>query len=456
MNKRKAFEALLFENALSKGSQRVMNNAKMIPDLADAIRDDVRSNPSVFPAGSKQKFQKASDEELANWFLENLDKIERAGYEGTVYSRDGVNNEWIARRYIAGSHNWEDLIGVMNMNLRDWYLLKNRNMLDAAHQDLFKFNGVRDVGRYLSTHYHDKLKQVRDAAAQAAVKKIAKTAKIVDNDDYTIYTVFNWAGARAVGMGTQWCTANSEQDTNYKNYASKAMLFQMFPKDAEETNIHKGGKVITGPEKYQFDAGSHSFMDISDTPVKASAIREKFPYLYYDLVRSLSDNKSKLQTAIDDMVNDPAMGSPPAKVMPYKIDDEIRKLKYFIEAGFFTDKKRPPKEELPGDVTQSLPSPVQQPPEGNQQMENVDKDVAAMLESLKKYDKKLMESVAPVLEKKSKPDFLDVDKDGDKDEPMKKANSEKADKESEISESTEVDQEVLAWMKRFNKLGKMG
>jgi hypothetical protein len=121
-------ESLLMEAvALTKGSQRVMNDKNLVANLADSVRDDARSHPSAFPAGSSRTFQKAPDEQLAQWFLENIDKIEKEGYEGTVYSRDGVNSEWIVRRYIAGSHNWEDLTGVMNMNLRDWYLLKNRN-----------------------------------------------------------------------------------------------------------------------------------------------------------------------------------------------------------------------------------------------------------------------------------------------------------------------------------------
>lgn len=85
-------------------------------------------------------------------------------------------------------------------------------------------------------------------------------------------------------------------------------------------------------------------------------------------------------------------------------------------------------------------------------MENIDKDVAAMLETLKKYDQKLTESVAPVLEKKSKPDFLDVDSDGDKKEPWKKAEKDKEEK-SEIDEG--VDPEVLDWMKRFARLGNI-
>ena len=119
MNLHEVFAIFLVEAALTKGSLRVIKDKNLVAGLADAVRDDSRMNPKVFPPNSSKIFSKASDEEVANWFLENIDAIERAGYEGTIYSRDGVNNEWIARRYIAGSHTWEDLIGVMNMNLRD-------------------------------------------------------------------------------------------------------------------------------------------------------------------------------------------------------------------------------------------------------------------------------------------------------------------------------------------------
>ena len=130
-------------------------------------------------------------------------------------------------------------------------------------------------------------------------------------------------------------------------------------------------------------------------------------------------------------------------------------------------------------------------------MENVDKDVAAMLESLKKYDI-LKESVAPVLtarkidEKKGgKPEWLeDAEKKsenkegesdsegGELDEDTHLAGGKKSkwsdkpedhfkgpidkiadkfkkkdDKKEEVKE--EADQEVLSWMKRFSNLGKM-
>lgn len=81
-------------------------------------------------------------------------------------------------------------------------------------------------------------------------------------------------------------------------------------------------------------------------------------------------------------------------------------------------------------------------------MENVDPDVAAMLKTLQGYDKMVAES-------NKKPDFLDVDKDGDKKEPWKKAEKEKAEpKKDEVKESKDVDPEVLEWMARLAKVAR--
>jgi len=55
-----------------------------------------------------------------------------------------------------------------------------------------------------------------------------------------------------------------------------------------------------------------------------------------------------------------------------------------------------------------------------------------------------------------KPDFLDFDKDEDKKEPMTKAlkdKEEKEDKKEDVKES--ADEDILAWMARFSKLGNM-
>jgi hypothetical protein len=396
--------------ALTKGSQRVMNDRRLVAGLADTMRDDARSHPHNFPPNSSRTFQKAPDEELAQWFLENLDKIEKEGYEGTIYSRDGVYSDWIVRRYIAGAHNWEDITGVMNMNLRDWTILKNRNLLDPNHKDIPKFNSVRDIGKYMNTHYEDKLRDVRDAAKNAARNKMAKSVKLIDNDDYRVYTTLNRAAGCALGLGTQWCTANSSSGTHFHNYSNRGMLFQVFPyakeeKDGEITNTvnDEGKPVLNDKHKFQFDAGgkdmSPNFMDITDTPVKPAIVAEKFPYLFTDLAKALKQNKSKMEQAFKELSADPTLQGEDFKIKSYEIDDEIKKLQKLVDKGYFTDQVRPRAKGSSADAPEggrpeALPAP--QPQEGNPTMENVDKDVAAMLASLKKYDK-LVESVAPVM-----------------------------------------------------------
>lgn len=467
-------ETFLTEAALTKGSARVLADKKLVAGLADAMRDDAASHPQNFPPNSKRTFQKAPDEELANWFLENLDKIEKEGYEGTVYSRDGVYSDWIVRRYISGSHNWEDITGVMNMNMRDWTLLKNRNMLDANHRDIPKFNSVRDLGSYLSTHYADKLEKIRDAAKNAARNKMAKSVKLVDNEDYRIYTTLNRAAGCALGLGTQWCTANSNYAGHFHTYSEKAMLFQVFPYAKQQkpdgTSEHMkdedGKPILNDKEKYQFDAGGPSFMTITDTAVKPGVIRTQFPYMYTDLVKALKKNKEKMEIAFKELAADPTLQGEDFKIKTYEIDQEIQKLHKFVDRGYFTDQVRPNKPssgEEPSEQPQAIAAPQEQPPQqpqGNPQMENVDKDVAAMLASLKKYDK-LVESVSPVLgmvtlgEKKGDlPPWLKKDKD-ESDSEGGETDAKKEDKKDEKVEEG-ADPEVLAWMKRFAKLGKMG
>lgn len=357
-------ESFLIEAAaLTKGSQRVMGDKKLVSGLADALRDDAMSNPGSFPTGSNRTFQKSTDEVLAQWFLENIDQIEREGYEGQVYSRDGVNSDWVTRRYIAGSHNWEDLTGVMNMNLRDWYLLKNRDMLDQNHKDLPKFNGVRDVGRYMTVHYKDKLEDVRSAAKNAARAKMSKSIKLVDNENYRIYTTLNRAAGCALGLGTQWCTANSNADSHYHRYSDAAMLFQMFPYSGKKDS--NGKPVLSDTVKYQFDAGGYNFMDINDHRAHPEFIQAAYPFIFTDLSKALEQNKSKMEKAFAELSIDPTLQEKDFKIKTYEIDEEIKKLHGFVTRGYFTNESRSAKQP---DEPQVADQP--QPTQGQIAMEN--------------------------------------------------------------------------------------
>lgn len=327
----------------SKGGDRVLANKKMVSDLAASIRDDALTNPSSFPLDFRRSLKRADDQNLAKWFVDQLDQIESQGYEGMQYSRDGVNHEWVARRYIAGSHNWEDVQGTMGMNLAKWYYLKNRDLLDKNHQELWKFNSIRDIGYYMTRHYEQALQDYVAALRAAADKKVSKAIKLVDNDDYRIYMILNRAAACSYGLGSNWCTANSTFSGHYHNYADQGALYQMYPKNAEQVSKEKFGKQIEGSERYQFGPdAAFNFMDIADDRVPAEQIAERFPYLYHDLTSAMRSKSAELQAYIDKLAQDPTLqDEDKTKIKHYVIADEINKLNGFLNRRYMTREPRP-------------------------------------------------------------------------------------------------------------------
>lgn len=338
-------ESMLFESALSKGGQQVIKNAEMVAGLAKRIRRDSRMNPQNFPAGFSAKAEKLPDQELAEWFLEQLDRIERAGYEGVQYSRDGANHQWIAAKYIIGAHNWEDITGTMSMNLGKFYFLKNRNMLDPAHTNIPAFKSIREIGEYMVHHYQQALVDYDEKMKAAARKKAVRAFLVVDNDDYKIYTTLNRVANVLMGQGTTWCTSSSSTDTHFHNYSKAGMLFQMFPYEPEEVELTRhDNRQIEGKERYQFDVGNYNypnFMNIADQPPPKEYIREKYPYLYDDLVNGLRSKKAEIEEYIKTASEDPTLQTPDTKVKEYNVTEEINKLQKFVQAGWMTTERRP-------------------------------------------------------------------------------------------------------------------
>lgn len=453
-------------DSLSKGSKKILQNKGLVSSLASSIRDDVEINPSVFPKGAVNTFSRTSDLELASWFLSNLDAIEKAGYDGVKYSTDGTYNEWVVTKYTKGAHDWEDITGKLNQQMYNWYLLKKYKKLEPKHENLQSFNGVLDLGRYLTSYYANELKGLEDEAKKEQLKKLAKSIKLVDNDDYRIFVTLNRSANRLIGANTTWCTTNGQTHTYWDMYANQGFLYQLFPKDAEHVTLQRMDRTntIEGNERYQFgpDRG-YSFKDIADHDVSAETVRTRWPYLYEDLTTALRTNAGKYQEAIDELSADATMNKDVSlKVPPYKVSEEISKLKGFVSKGFFTEEKRSQESdksssETDGEAPQlQQPAPGQQTNEGNEVMENIDKDVKAMLDSLKRYDT-LKESVAPVLmgkplAEKKKPD---ADGDGVPDWADKKKGKDDHVEEKKEEVCEDADAEVLDWMKRFAKLGNM-
>ena len=382
----------LTEAVLSKGSKRVLADKKLVAELAATIRDDVMTNPSAFPAGSKTTFKKLPDQTLAEWVLEQIDDIASVGYEGVMYDREGTFNDWIVRRYIAGGHSWEDIVGVMNSNLRDWFILNKRNMLDANHRNVSSLKGVRDLGYLMTGHYEDRLKDLRNVAKFAAQDKMAKTIKLVDNDDYRIFTVLNRWGAVTIGRGTQWCTANSTTDFNFYQYASTGMLFQIFPYK-EEPNPETGEPELVRDKSlaYQCDAGDRgpNFKNITDHDPSKEQIRNTYPFLYYDIKTALEANAAKIEAEIDRMAADPQYTKDKSFApVPYNITEQISRLRRLVDRGWFTEQARS-RQRAQGEEPEQGTPVIGAAPENNQQMPPQE----PQMESIKQLAKRMLEDV---------------------------------------------------------------
>jgi hypothetical protein len=453
MNKLRRF--LKEDVALTAGSQRVFSNKELVAAIARILRNEAAFNPARFPRGTSRIFDKSTDEKVAHWFLENLDSIEKKGYDGVVYSSNGADVGWVTKSYINRKSNWEDITGNLNMILADWYALKNKKKLLEPHRSIDNFAGINYLSQILKSNptYAAELESYKDQDKKKALRLLAKAITVVDNDDYRIAVSFNKPGSRMIGEGSGWCTVNATQLSFWHNYANRSMLFVFMPYGVDEktgkkklikteVEVRQGpraGSKIDTISKFQFDAGSGDFMDIGNIPVRPTTlISEKYPYLYDDLVTGLQSNSAEIKAKTEEWKEDPTLNrDPETKVKEYDVNKEIAKLSRFRTSGYFTDTKRPAEVELsePDNAAQpqiAAPAEPQQPeqapmesirelaeriivedlgikgsvagptgtaptPEltiykGKEIMENVDQDVAAMMNSLKKYDK-LNESV---------------------------------------------------------------
>lgn len=340
----------LLEN-LSKGSNNVLANKNLVAGIANGLRSD---SSQTMPFQLQQKFNKMADLDVAKWFLEQLDRIERQGYEGVNIGRDGQYNMWIAQCYANGNDQWEDIEGEMGPALRDFNILKNRQMLDPRHSDIGKYKGVKSLHRYMVTHYGTALEDIRKTAALAAFTKSARSVGIADEPEYKLIMIQNRASAIAFGRGATFCTANSSSSHNFDAYSGRAPLFGLVVKGEQQadTTGRLGGK--TFQEKYQFDASvssnSANFRDNLDHQVNPKIIREKFPYLWDDLSKGIMANREEIETPGEEAG---------IQKLAYNVQTELQKLKTNL-APYWTDKKRPAPVAEPTDQA-ALPPPAVPP-----------------------------------------------------------------------------------------------
>jgi len=323
-------KSILLEN-LTKGSENILKNAKLVTNIAAQLRDDFTIPPKM-----SRQLSRMDDEEAVRWFLGELDRMEQEGADGVPYSREGKLHMWIAQNYANGADLWEDIEGELQDTLRDFMILRNRNLLAERHQEINNYKGVKALHRYLVTHYQTALNDVRESAKSAAMTKKARSVMLADVPEYKLYLLQNRGAAIIHGKGATFCTANTNSDVNWNSYSSKGALFGLIPKGSMVVKAGGMFKAGTDPkdlvqEKFQFDGPSHSFRNNLDLNEKPETIKERFPYLLDDLIKGLNANKAEIE-------NPPT--EPNIEKKSYDVDKTLEVLKKNL-GQYFTDKKRP-------------------------------------------------------------------------------------------------------------------
>lgn len=323
-------KSILLEN-LSKGAENILKNDRLVTNIAAQLRDDFTIPPKV-----SRQFSRMDDVDAVKWFLGELDRMEREGSDGVPYSRDGKLHMWIAQNYANGSDLWEDIEGELQDTLRDFMILRNRNMLAERHQEINNYKGIKALHRYLVTHYQSALNDVRESAKSAALTKKARSILLADVPEYKLYLLQNRGAAIIHGKGATFCTANTNSDANWNSYSSKGAIFGLIPKGSMVTRAGGMFKPGTDPndkvqEKFQFDGPSLSFRNNLDLNEKPATIRERFPYLWDDLVKGMNANKDEIEKPSDEAG---------IEKRSYDVSKTLDILKKNL-GQYFTDMKRP-------------------------------------------------------------------------------------------------------------------
>lgn len=328
-------------NESTAGARNVLANKQLVSRIADHIRFD-----RTVPVNIRRD-RKKTDLDLATWFVEELDRIDAQGVNGIISVRDGKNHMWLAKCYANGNDLWEDITGLYPETIRDFMLLRNRNMLDPNHREITAYNGVKNLGRYLLTHYNTVLEKIRKDAALNALMKDKRSVMVVDTPDYKIWLLQNRGAACAFGKGAKFCTASSTTAGPWNDYSSRGAIFGMVP--TEQRNY--SGKDAFGeiqkdlPEKFQFDGPTRQFKNPLDLTVDPNEIKDRFPYLLNDLIDGLHANRAAIEHPKDE---------PGVEKRIYNVDEEIAKLKQGL-ANYWTDQKRPATKEAPPETPPETP-----------------------------------------------------------------------------------------------------
>lgn len=218
---------------------------------------------------------------------------------------------WIIRAVKAGTPvtqitEPEPSRSAMAQALRDYLLLRRQRpaVLIPEHQNMYsgKFPNTLAGLRQLIDDYQTQLDNIQKK--QSEKKDQGRSVLVDQSASMRIIQLLDLTAARFHGRGTKWCTASTECDYNYQDYASLGPLFALLPTHPRKYQItDQQGKDHVVSEKYQFwwsnydlDLTDEKNQSLVNRPEKMRQLLMQYPvianFLQQQMQQAAQDSKS--------------------------------------------------------------------------------------------------------------------------------------------------------------------
>ena len=237
---------------------------------------------------------KPTDQEIVQAWSELMDTTLRSNNYGDL-SADGKFDDWLARLYINGSADYEDINGEGGDALGVWKALSKRGLLKPQDQDFNKFSSIKQLQRLRNDpQYRGELARIKDAERIEKMKREKSDTVIVDNDRYYVVVPFNYGACytfgNAAGYKPNFCTSSSSGADWFQRYAPNGMIVSITDKQNQD--------VADG--KWQFHAATNQLVngdqdrrhDIRWNDEKFSKL---FPGLMKEIVQGINTHSAEIK-----------------------------------------------------------------------------------------------------------------------------------------------------------------
>jgi len=302
----KAYE-FLFESRIVDQllSQNTDDKDPKLKAFEIAFRNDT-SIPLNSRALLVSKGKSSAKNSLLAW-REMIDKaLANTGYGDMSAGR--YFEEWLFNRYIQFAIDYEDISGEADV-LGMWKVLKVRNLLIPAHQDLNKFKDIRSIRDKLrDRNYSEALKKIRNQEKIKAAKKNKKEIVLIDNDRFLVVLPLNFGSCyyfnNSMGIQASFCTGSSSGETWFSRYAPEGVLISII--DKNNSNDVNG--------KWQLHAPSNQMKNALQTNSGLTQSDQKFAELFPGLLKQITQAMHQKTQEIQSFSD-------------YDVDSEIEKIK---------------------------------------------------------------------------------------------------------------------------------